>query len=460
MDVIGKSKGRRVHFIGIGGEGMSGIAEVLVNMGFKVSGSDISVSKVTKRLEEMGAKIWKGHAPGHVEKSDVVVFSSAIGASNPEMVRAREIGIPVIPRSDMLGELMSIRDGIAIAGAHGKTTTTSLAAEVLSRAGLDPTIVVGGKVKALGANARLGEGKFIIAEVDESDGNFVRLSPLIALITNIDMEHLNFYGKLENIYDAFLTFTSRVPFHGAVICCLDDPYLRAIIPKIKRRVITFGIDPKAEIRGEIVKESAEGTTFSLFSGEKKKGDIFLNMPGRYNVRNALGVCALAEELGIKIRPLREALAGFHGVGRRFDIKGEKGGVLFIDDYAHHPSEIRNVIETVRKNYDRRVIVLFQPHRYTRTRDLHEKFSDSFDMADIVLVTEIYPAGERKIPGISGELVYRAILRGGAGSVDYFPERDDLKKAVVENIQEGDLVLTLGAGDIWRLGMEILEEKGK
>lgn len=452
-------KGKKIYFIGIGGEGMSGIAEVLINMGFKVSGSDIAVTKTTERLESLGAKVWKGHRAGNVHGTDIVVVSSAIGASNSEVLEARERGIPVIPRSDMLGELMNVREGIAIAGAHGKTTTTSLAGEVMGRAGLDPTVVVGGKVKALGTNARLGEGKFIVAEVDESDGNFIRLAPVLAIITNIDREHLNFYGGLEEIYEAFLAFAARVPFHGAVICCADNPHLKAIMPRMERRVVTYGLDSKADIRGRIIEEKAFGTEFALYSRGRKMGELFLNIPGRYNVLNALGVCALAGELGIEVPCLREAFSKFQGVGRRFEMKGEAGGILFLDDYAHHPTEIGAVLETVRRNFDRRIVVLFQPHRYTRTRDLHGSFDRCFDMADEVFITGIYPAGERRIPGITGELVYRAALRGKAGNVSFIPDRDDLKEAVLSSAARGDLILTLGAGDIWKLGVEILEEKG-
>ncbi len=452
-------KGKRVHFIGIGGEGMSGIAEVLVNMGFKVSGSDIAETKTTERLKSLGAGVWKGHSAENVRGTDIVVVSSAIGSSNPEVLAARERGIPVIPRCDMLGELMTVREGIAIAGAHGKTTTTSLAGEVMGRAGLDPTVVVGGRVKALGTNARLGEGKFIVAEVDESDGNFIRLTPALAVITNIDREHLNFYGGLENIYRAFLAFTARVPFHGAVICCADDPHLRAIMPRIERRVVTYGLDSEADVRGRIIEEETFGTRFALYSKEKKRGELFLNIPGRYNVLNALGVCALAGELGIELTYLREAFSEFLGVGRRFEFKGEAGGILFLDDYAHHPTEIGAVLETVRRNFERRIVVLFQPHRYTRTRDLHDSFDRCFDMADEVFITEIYPAGERWIPGISGELIYRSVLRGKAGNVSFIPDKDNLREAVLDFASDGDLILTLGAGDIWQLGVELLKMKG-
>ncbi len=455
--VLGKA--RKIHFIGIGGIGMSGIAELLINLGFSVSGSDLEETEITRRLAAMGARVSKGHGKENIEGADIVVVSSAIKPANPELASAIESGIPVIPRSDMLGELMRIRTGIAVAGAHGKTTTTSLAAVVLQEAGLDPTIVVGGKVKNLDTNARLGGGKFIVAEVDESDGNFVRLSPVFAIITNIDEEHLDFYGGLEKIYEAFVTFARRVPFHGAVICCSDDPHVRAVIPRIDRRIVTYGTSPDADVRAKITGTGPTGTTFELTVGGEKRGELFLNMPGGHNVLNALAVCALSEELETGFDDLKRAFAGFKGVGRRFEIKGERDGILIVDDYGHHPTEIRAAIETARSGFDRRVVVLFQPHRYTRTRDLHELFSGCFNSADEIFITGIYAAGERPIPGVTGEIIYREALRGGAKNISYVPEMEDLEKAVLESIRSGDLVLTLGAGDIYKVGEKLLSTKG-
>lgn len=452
------SNDKHIHFVGIGGIGMSGIAEVLINLGFEVTGSDIQSSGITERLRNMGALIHQGHAAGNIGDSDIVVISSAIPSSNPEVMAANEKGIPVIPRSDMLGELMTIKDGIAVAGAHGKTTTTSIAAEVMDRAGLDPTVIIGGKVEALGVNARLGEGKFILAEVDESDGNFVRLAPVIALITNIDMEHLNFYGDLGSIYNAFIEFASRVPFHGEVICCSDNPHLREVMSRIERPVLTYGLSGDPFYRGVIGEQSSRGSTFTLFAEGRERGELFVSLPGRYNVLNALGVCALSDQLDIEFETVRKALAGLRGVKRRFEIKGISGGVLFIDDYAHHPTEIEAVIGSARKNYDRRLIVVFQPHRYSRTRDLHRNFDRCFNMADQVFIMDIYPASESRIPGISGDLIYRAALRGRKKGVNYIPEREDMKRAVLDVIEDGDLVLTLGAGDVFKLGEEIMNER--
>lgn len=451
---------RHVHFVGIGGIGMSGIAEVLLNLGFSVSGSDLERTALTRRLAELGATVYLGHAAAQIAGADIVVFSSAVAADNPELAAAAQAGVPIIPRSDMLGELMRIRTGIAVAGAHGKTTTTSLAAVVLQEAGFDPTIVVGGRVKSLAAGARLGAGRYLVAEVDESDGNFVRLAPTIALITNIDAEHLDFYGDLESIHAAFVAFARQVPFHGVVIACVDDAGVRAVLPAIDRRVVTYGFGAEADVRGRIKVESAAGSTFDLVIDKAAAGELFLGIPGRHNALNALGVCALAAQLDIPFEALKRALAGFEGVGRRFERRGEAGGVLVIDDYGHHPSEIEAAIETARRSYDRRLVVIFQPHRYTRTRDLHERFDRCFREADEVFITGIYAAGETPLPGVSGELIYRAALRGGARKVSYLPRREDLLAVLADHLRSGDLVLTLGAGDIWSMGDELLAARGE
>jgi len=453
-EMLGKA--RHVHFVGIGGIGMSGIAEVLINLGFEVSGSDVERTAITDHLASLGAVISEGHSAGNVDGADIVVLSSAIGKDNPEVRAAVDAGIPLIPRSDMLGELMRIRTGIAIAGAHGKTTTTSLAAVVLQEAGLDPTVVVGGKVKSLDANSLLGRGQYIVAEVDESDGNFVRLTPSIAIITNIDAEHLDFYGGLEKIHEAFVTFASRVPFHGVVICCADDANVRAIMPSIDRKIITYGFDSGADVRGEVEKEDGMGSVFRLFAGSDDLGTIKLALPGRHNVSNAIAVCALALELDIEIDAVRRALENFEGVGRRFERRGEEGGVLVIDEYAHHPTEIKAALETARRSFDRRVVAVFQPHRFSRTRDLHESFDRCFLDADLVFMTDIYSAGEAPIPGITGDLIYRAILRGGARKAVYISDRSELLDALESTVEDGDIVLTLGAGDIWKTGDELLE----
>ena len=451
---------RNIHFVGIGGIGMSGIAEVLLNLGFHVSGSDLQCSPLTEHLEDIGATIYEGHNSENIKDADIIVVSSAVSSSNPEIVLAKEKKIPVIPRSDMLGELMRIRTGIAIAGAHGKTTTTSLAAVVLQEAGLDPTVVVGGKLKSLNTNVMLGTGEFFVAEVDESDGNFVRLSPVIALITNIDAEHLDFYGSMDRISEAFIRFARQVPFNGTVICCIDDPQVRVILPHLGRSILTYGLDSTADIRGEMIKHGPEGTSFRVIIDNVEKGEIFLRLPGNHNVLNALGVVALAQVLDIEFKFIEKALSGFKGVGRRFENKGEVDGVLVIDDYGHHPTEVQAAVETARRSFSRRLVVVFQPHRYTRTRDLHKRFNECFLSADEVFITSIFPAGEHPISGIDGKLVYRSALEGGVKKITYLPEWKDLRKAVFGSLGEGDLLLTLGAGNIYRLGEEFLREKGK
>ena len=453
-EVLGSA--RHVHFIGIGGIGMSGIAEVLINLGFEVSGSDAEATAITDHLASLGAVISKGHSAGNVGRAVIVVVASAIRPDNPEVRAAADAGIPLIPRSDMHGELMRIRTGIAIAGAHGKTTTTSLAAVALQEAGLDPTIVVGGKVKSLDANAMLGRGQYLVAEVDESDGNFVRLTPSIAVITNIDAEHLDFYGGLEKIHEAFITFASRVPFHGVVIACVDDANVRAIMPSIDRKIITYGFDKGADVRGEVEQEDGTGSVFRLYAGGTDHGTIRIALPGRHNVVNAVAVCALALELGIEIDAVRRALDNFEGVGRRFERRGEEAGVLVIDEYAHHPTEIKAAVETARRSFDRRIVAVFQPHRFSRTRDLHESFDRCLIDADVVFITDIYSAGETPIPGITGDLIYRAVLRGGARKAVYIPDCSDLLDALVSTVKDGDIVLTLGAGDIWKTGDELLD----
>ena len=449
-------KARHIHFIGIGGIGMSGIAEVLMNLGFSVSGSDMERSSITERLESIGATISYEHDERNVEGSDVVVYSSAIRPDNPEIRGAKQLGLPIIPRGQMLGELMRMRTGIAVAGAHGKTTTTSLAGALLEEAELDPMVVVGGRIKSLRTNVRLGEGEFLVAEADESDGNFVHLSPMFAIITNVDAEHLDFYGGLDKIHDAFVSFARNVPFNGAVICCVDDSQVRAIIPRIDRRIIKYGFDEKADCRGAILSTGSEGTTFMLTIRDEPRGELFLPLIGRHNVQNALAICALADEIGIGIETVKRAFEGFQGVSRRFERKGEAGGILFVDDYGHHPTEIAATIETARENFDRRLVVVFQPHRFTRTRDLHARFEESFGAADELYITDVYAAGEKRIEGVSGELIYQAVKRSGMERVHYVPNKDELTEMLLASLEQGDLVLTLGAGDIWKLGEELLQ----
>jgi len=451
--ILGKAK--RIHFIGIGGIGMSGIAEVLLNLGFEITGSDIQRSSITDKLERLGARISYRHLARNVKGSDIVVVSSAITPDNIEVLTAKKAEIPIIPRSDMLGEIMRIRTSIAVAGAHGKTTTTSMAAVVLEEAGFDPTIIVGGQVLGLKANAKLGSGEFLVAEVDESDGNFINLLPTFAVITNIDLEHLDFYGSLEKIMDAFVAFARRVPFHGEVICCIDNAHVRAIIPRVDRKVVTYGFDRSADVRCRVVRKSEGGTEFEVVDGSGKVGRIAIPLPGDHNVLNALAVYVVARDVGVPFRVIKRALKNFEGVSRRFEVKGEAGGVKVIDDYGHHPTEIKTTLRAARENISGRIVVVFQPHRYTRTRDLHEQFGDCFDDVDELFITSIYSAGEKPIDGVTAELIYRAVLRSGFRNVQYVPDREQLKRAVLDNLRSGDTLITLGAGDIYKLGEEIL-----
>ncbi|RMH31132.1 MAG: UDP-N-acetylmuramate--L-alanine ligase [Nitrospirae bacterium] len=451
----------RIHFVGIGGSGMSGIAEVLLTLGYKVTGSDLAHSETVRRLESIGGTVFIGHHESHVEGAQVVVVSSAVSSDNPEVRAARAKVIPVIPRAEMLAELMRLKYGIAIAGAHGKTTTTSMVAAVLAQAGLDPTFVVGGKVNAVGTHARLGRSDLLIAEADESDGSFLRLSPSIVVVTNLDREHLDFYGSMERLQEAFLEFVNKVPFYGLAIVCADDEWLRGILPRIVKRYQTYGhgdyigvLTP--DISATDIRANHRTIEFRAHAFGKKLGPFRLPIPGVHNVSNALAAIAVALELDVTPDLIRAGLAAFSGVERRFHLRGEKSGVLIIDDYGHHPTEIRATLAAARAGWNRRLIAVFQPHRYTRTRDLAEEFGQVFDQADVVFVTEIYPAGETPLPGITGEMIAEHIRKTGHPAVHWVERRENLVESVRSHVREGDLVLTLGAGDIWKTGLELLE----
>ena len=455
---------RRIHFVGIGGIGMSGIAEVLLNLGYTVSGSDLSESETTRRLAALGAQIAYGHRAEQVTPEiDVVVISSAVTYANPEVVRARELMIPVIPRAEMLAELMRLKYGIAVAGTHGKTTTTSLVAAVLARAHLDPTMVIGGKLNVLGSNARLGQGRFLVAEADESDGTFLLLSPTIVVVTNIDPEHLDFYGDMERVKAAYLEFINRVPFYGRAVLCLDSVNVRALLPQVRKRFVTYGSSPEAEFTARDLTVSGLTTRCEVWHGEERLGELCLNLPGRHYALNALSVVVVARELGIPFAQVQDALRSFTGIQRRFEVKGQVEGVTVIDDYAHHPAELRATLRAAREGIcqegGRRLVTLFQPHRYTRTRDLLNEFLSAFDDADVVVLTEIYAAGEEPIPGVSGESLYRALKKRGHADVRFVPHKEDLVAAALELVQAGDVVLTLGAGDIYRTGRALLDQLG-
>ncbi len=452
---------RRIHFVGVGGIGMSGIAELLANLGYEVSGSDAKRSDVTARLERLGVRVLAGHDAAHVGAADVVVVSSAIGRDNPEVGEARRRHVPVIPRAEMLAELMRLRYGIAIAGAHGKTSTTSMVALVLERAGLDPTAVIGGRLSAFGSNARLGRGDYMVVEADESDRSFLKLSPSIAVVTNIDHEHMESYGSWENLQQAFADFANKVPFYGAVVACADDPAVRELLPRVTRRTITYGFaEPGCDIIGRDLELQAFGST-SIVAQRTKEGvgdlgPLRLRVPGRHNALNALGAIAVGLELGVPYARISAALEEFHGAERRFQLRGEEAGVMVVDDYGHHPTEIAAVIAAARAGIGRRVVVVFQPHRYSRTQQLMEAFGPALSGADEVVLTDIYAAGERPIPGITIEALADAIRRTATCPVHLVKALDDVPGAVAERAAAGDLIVTLGAGSVGTLPDRILE----
>ena len=451
-----RTKVRRIHMIGIGGSGMSGIAEVLLNLGYEVSGSDLARGPVVARLEGLGAAIAQGHAREHLGEADVVVKSTAVTADNPEVVAARERGIPVIPRAEMLAELMRLRAGIAVAGTHGKTTTTSLLATIFTEAGLDPTVIIGGRLNAYGAGARLGRGEYLIAEADESDGSFLCLSPVATVVTNVDADHLDHYAGLDAIDAAFVDFLNGIPFYGVNVVCLDDPGVTRLLPRVNRPVLTYGFGEKARLRGHILETGAK-SRFEAFLDGQSLGEMRLSHPGRHNVLNALGAIGLSLEAGIALPVIAEALAKFGGVGRRFELKGERAGVTVIDDYGHHPAEIRATLATARTVYpDRRLVVAFQPHRFSRTKALFGDFCTCFEAADALLLTEIYPASEAPIPGVSSESLAQGIRQVSKTKVAYYPDFAAMEAALPDMLRPGDVLLTLGAGSIWQVGAHYLE----
>ena len=446
---------RHVHFVGVGGIGMSGLAEILRTMEFDVSGSDRKPNDITRRLETMGVRVHEGHRAENVEGADVIVYSSAIDPQNVEILRARALEIPIIPRAEMLAELMRVKYNVTIAGSHGKTTTTSLVATVLRAAGLDPTVVVGGKVNSLGSNARLGAGDLFVAEADESDGSFLKLTPTIAVVTNIDPEHLDHYGTHEKIKEAFVQHINRVPFYGLAILCIDHPHVQEILPRVERRHVTYGISRQADYRAKNPRFEGLATRFDAFRRNEAIGEFVVRMPGAHNVLNALSVIAVADELEIPLNITRDAIASFHGVQRRFTVVGQPtltrdgktGDVMIIDDYGHHPAEIEATLDAAQGGFDRRVVVAFQPHRYTRTHALFHDFTRAFNKADLLIVTEVYPAGESPIAGANGDALSRAIRAHGHHAVTYVPDKKNVTAALLDVVRPGDIVIALGAGDI-------------
>jgi UDP-N-acetylmuramate--alanine ligase len=449
-----------IHFVGIGGIGMSGIAELLLNLGYTVSGSDLKSSEITERLKRFGGLILKGHAEDHIGDADVVVVSSAVDADNPEVRAARQASIPVIPRAEMLAELMRLKYSIAVAGAHGKTTTTSIVSAVLDRGGLDPTVVIGGKLKNIGTNARLGEGEFIVAEADESDGSFLKMSPTIAVVTNIDREHLDHYPDLDAIKSAFLEFIDRIPFYGLAVLCLDNDSVQGLIPEIKKRYTTYGMSTQADVQARNVNFEGLRSRFTLHHKGEPLGDIRLNLPGIHNVYNALASVAVGLELGIPFETVKAALETVEGVQRRLEIKGDVNGITIVDDYGHHPTEIKTTLQAAKEAWpDRRMVVVFQPHRYSRTRALFDEFTRSFYQSDVLLVLPIYSAGEKVIEGIDSSSMCEGIRQHGHKEVIC---KDTIASAVAglkDSLVPGDILLTLGAGDVWKVGEEILQDLG-
>jgi UDP-N-acetylmuramate--alanine ligase len=450
---------KKIHFIGIGGIGMSGIAEVLCNLGFEISGSDIKRSKNTDRLEELhGVKISEGHAAENVGDAQVVVYSSAVRDDNPEMVIARDRGVPVIPRAEMLAELMVLKPyAVAVSGTHGKTSTTSMVATILGHAGVDPTTVVGGVVESLGSNARVGNSDWFVTEADESDRSFLMLYPTIAVVTNIDKEHMESYKGMDDVVQCFTDFVNKVPFFGAAIICIDDPNVQLIIPKIKRRRVTYGLTAQADISGHnITYNESFGSTFTVWKGTKVLGEITLPVPGKHNVYNALAATAVALELEIPFGTIAEAFSNFKNANRRFQFKGEANGVTVVDDYGHHPTEILATLSAAKNGSGgRRTVVVFQPHRFTRTQELFDEFALAFNNADVLFVLDIYAASEEPIEGITAEVLTDNIRKYGHKNVTYIGEIGTAAARVMPELQGGDLLITLGAGTVTRLSDEIL-----
>jgi UDP-N-acetylmuramate--alanine ligase len=452
-------KSYHIHFVGIGGIGMSGMAELLLNLGYKVSGSDLKSTDITRRLGQLGGRVFKGHSPQYVEGADVVVVSSAVGPDNPEVVAARKAMVPVIPRGEMLAELMRLKYGIAVAGAHGKTTTTWMIASVLEKGGYDPTMVNGGKLNSLGSNARLGQGEFIVAEADESDGSFLRLSPTIAVVTNIDAEHLDFYQDLQEIKKVFLDFINKVPFYGMAVVCLDNEGIQDLIPKIEKRFITYGLTSQADFEARDVSFKGLRSRYLLFHHGKPRGRVELNLPGLHNVYNSMASIAVGLELGIPFETIADALSEMEGVQRRLEVKGSAEGVTMVDDYGHHPTEIKVTLEAARQCWPgRRLVVVFQPHRYSRTAALFEDFTRSFYQADSLVVLPIYPAGEPPIEGINGRALYDGIRVHGHKDVVFQDGHETALSYLKGILREGDVLLTLGAGDVWQVGERLLSEQ--
>jgi UDP-N-acetylmuramate--alanine ligase len=451
---------QRIHFVGIGGIGMSGIAEVLLNLGYEISGSDLASSDTTGRLDDLGAAIHIGHAAANIGNADVIVTSTAVRPENPEVIAAHERKIPVIPRAEMLAELLKMKFSIAVSGSHGKTTTTSMVATVLAHGGLDPTMVIGGKLASIGGNARLGDGETIVAEADESDGSFLKLSPCLAVITNIDREHLDYYHDIVEIREAFLQFANIVPFYGATVLCSDDQNVQQILPMIKRRMITYGLSEGADYRAEGMAFSQGSTVYSLYERDVLLGTVKLHVPGAFNVYNSLAAVAVAREMDIAFPVIKEGLKDFAGVHRRLEVRGKEKDITVVDDYGHHPTEIRATLSAARQIWKKRIIMIFQPHRYTRTKALFDEFLTAFNNADILIVTDIYPASEDPIPGITAETLCQGIRQSGLKDTRHISNFDHIVDYLVEIARPSDVIMTQGAGSVWKVGEAFLKRLGE
>jgi len=448
-----------IHFVGIGGIGMSGIAELLINLGYKVSGSDIKPSDITRRLKQLGGIVYDGHSAEHIKGADVVVVSSAIGPENPEISAAQKRSVPVISRAEMLAELMRLKYSVAIAGAHGKTSTTSIIASVLAKGGLDPTVVIGGKLKSINSNALLGGGDFIVAEADESDGSFLKISPTIAVVTNIDREHLDYYKDLDAIKQVFLNFIDRIPFYGLSVLCLDNEPLQELIPNIKKRFTTYGMSTQADFQARNIRFKGLKSYFTLHHHGQVLGEISLNLPGIHNVYNSMASVAVGMELNIPFELIREALETIEGVQRRMEVKGTVNGVTIVDDYGHHPTEIKATLKAVRECWpNSRIVVVFQPHRYTRTRALFDEFTRGFYESDILYVLPIYSAGEEPIVAVDSRRLCEGIMDHGHKEVHYAEDIDAAVKMLRASLRRDDVLLTLGAGDVWKVAEHILNNR--
>jgi UDP-N-acetylmuramate--alanine ligase len=448
---------QKIHFVGIGGVGMSGIAEVLLNRGYQVTGSDLKLSSVTERLGSLGAVIFENHRAENLNAADVVVVSSAVQLENPEVLEAHRRQIPIIPRAEMLAELMRSKYGITVAGTHGKTTTTSMIATILGYAGMDPTVVVGGRLNSLGSNAKLGTGDFMVVEADESDRSFLMLSPTLAIVTNIDEDHMDSYASLDDLKSAFVQFINKVPFYGAAILCLDEANVQSIIPRIKRRIISYGFGSQADVHISGAAYHGFHSEFQLRYRGEMLGQFPLNIPGKHNILNATAAAAVGLDLDLPPEEIRRALESFTGADRRFQIKGRVAGILLIDDYAHHPTEIKATLEAARSLGDHRIVVIFQPHRYSRTSHCFQDFARSFYQADLLILSAIYPAGEEPIEGVTSEKLVESIKSYGHKNVRFVSDVNDVASSLQPELAEGDLVLTMGAGNVWKVGEQLLRK---